>query len=101
MLAGLRSRRHAFLIPASTRGSGSWSVRSGCFGSAPFSSVIGATGAVSRSDGRKPDLAATSGVISEARYSWNFCAPSFCSADTQSASSTKNGESESNVPSSG
>ena len=101
MLAGLRSRRQAFLIAASTRGSGSASTRSGCLGSAPLAAVIGATGAVSRSAGRKPDLAATSGVISSARYCWNAFAPAACSADTHGALSVKNGESESNVPSSG
>ena len=76
-------------------------MRSGCLGSAPFSTVIGATGACSRSEGRKPDLAATSGVISSAKKAWNAFAPSFCSEDTHGALSVKNGESESNVPSSG
>ena len=63
--------------------------------------MIGATGAVSRSAGRKPDFAATSGEISSARYSWNAFAPSACAEETHGASSVKNGESESNVPSSG
>ena len=101
MFAGLRSRRQAALIAASTRGSGSSSTRSGCLGSAPLATVIGATGGVSRSAGRKLDLAASCGVISSARYSWNAFAPSACSGDTHGALSVKNGESESNVPSSG
>ena len=70
MLAGLRSRRQAFLIAARTRGSGGVSTRAGCFGSAPLATVIGATGAFARSEGRKPYFAASSGVILSARYFW-------------------------------
>ena len=77
------------------------STRSGCFGSAPLATVIGATGAFARSEGRKPYFAASSGVILSARYFWKSPAPAFCAADTHGASSVKNGESESNVPSSG
>ena len=63
--------------------------------------MIGATGGVSRLAGRKNALDATSGVIFSARYCWNALAPAACSADTHGALSVKNGESESNVPSSG
>ena len=71
MSAGLRSSRQDSLIAASTRGSGRPSTRSGSSGSAPFSSLTGATGGVSRSAGRKPAAAATCGVIRSARKRWN------------------------------
>ena len=101
MSAGLRSSRQDSLIAASTRGSGRPSTRSGSSGSAPFSSLTGATGGVSRSAGRKPAAAATCGVIRSARKRWNAPAPSACSGVTHGASSTMNGLSEKNVPSSG
>ena len=100
-LAGLRSSRQVRLSRASTRGSGSPSSRSGCSGSTPLAAVIGATGFASRSAGRKPPRAATSGVISFARKRWNASAPSRSSGVTHSALSTMNGLSEKNVPSSG
>ena len=93
-LAGLRSSRQALLIESSTRGSGRPSTRSGCAGSTPFSFDTGATGSSSRSAGRKPDRAATSGVIRSARNSAKRCAPARSAALTQGASSTMNGLSE-------
>src|SRR4051795_205241 len=101
MLAGLRSRRQAFLIAARTRGSGGGGTRAGGFGAGPLATVIGGTGALARSEGRKPYFAASSGVILSARYFWNATAPAFCADDTHGASIVKNGESESNVPSEG
>ena len=92
--AGLRSSRHARRTASSTRGSGRPSTRFGCAGSTPFSFETGGTGSSSRLGGRKPDRAASSGVISSSRNCWKRSAPWRCAGRTQGASSTMNGLSE-------